>query len=82
MHTQWRIRKNVSLFGYNLHDLHKNCQKPWVLLTYVIWEDNLRKGYLCRAGGCSSVVASGRICLRARRGCCSAAARSFAAGSF
>jgi hypothetical protein len=82
MHTHQRIRKTCLAFWL---ENYMTCikivsEKSRILLTYVIWEDNLRKGYLCRAGGCSSIVAFDRICLRARRGCCSAAARSFAVG--
>jgi hypothetical protein len=73
-------KKCLAFLAGNLHDLHRSCQRSRALLTYVISGDNLRKGYLCRAGGCSSIVAFDRICLRARRGCCSAAARSFAVG--
>jgi len=79
MHTQWRVRITFRCSLY-LHDLYLRIRTLW--LAHVCETiSNLRIECPCPEGDCSSAVAFGRTCPRARRECCSEAARSFAAGS-
>lgn len=72
------VRKNVdpgtrctSDFCWlrHLHDLH-GCVSQYVRKAHAVEVQDLQREDPCPMGDCSSTAASGRICPRARHGCC------------